>query len=70
MKPIDMLLNGVEWESVEPPETPGDLPYITHRGILRICGVDLPCAVLSTGQRVFYGDEIEAMIESVVELQQ
>lgn len=64
----DRLLDFVEWEPVPAPENPDGLPYLTHRGVLNLPGIELQCGVLSTGERIFYGPVIDAMVEGLREL--
>jgi hypothetical protein len=59
-KPIDALLETVDWQPVEPPDdNPDNLPYPTHQGMLWIGGCALHCLVLNTGQRIFTTESIE-----------
>lgn len=60
MEPIEILLNQVEWQSVEQEESHSDdLPYATHKGVLSIAGFDFRCYQLNTGQRVIDADDME-----------
>jgi len=65
--PIDQLLDTVQWEVVEGPlpDNPDGLPHITHKGVLNLGGIELPCAVLSDGQRIFYGELIDEMMANL-----
>lgn len=62
---MDNLLDGVEWRRVEyrpnPPDDDG-LPYVTHEGVLQLCGRMLRCYQLSTGQRVIDGEDLPPWI--------
>jgi hypothetical protein len=63
--PIEKMLDGVEWEEVGRDADRDDgqaIPYMTHKGVLRIGGIDLQCARLSNGKRIFYGDVIDELI--------
>lgn len=51
--PVERLLDQVEWLPLPPNDEPGDLPYATHEGILRIGDLELKCYTLNTGARVF-----------------
>lgn len=51
-KPIEKLLDECEWAEVPPPKEHGDLPYVTHSGVLRIGGVELDVYRLSDGLRI------------------
>lgn len=62
-KPIDILLDRVEWKPLptteEPPTT--TLPYATHEGLLSL-GEGLPtlqCFQLNTGERVVAADDVQ-----------
>lgn len=57
--PLDVALNQVDWQSVEPPTKPTGLPYPTHSGILRIGDFELQAFVLNTGERVFSEESIK-----------
>ncbi|MCK9458281.1 MAG: hypothetical protein M0R80_01355 [Proteobacteria bacterium] len=61
--PIQILLDGVEWESLpaEPPELDGEVPFATHRGVLDLGGVKLKVYQLSDGQRVIDAEDLEAL---------
>lgn len=55
--PMEVLLDGVTWESLpEPPEPPSGLfsavPVATHRGELMLAGIKLRVFRLSDGRRV------------------
>ena len=60
-KPIDMLFDGVEWQSYEGQAyEKSDLPHATHYGVLTIADVKLRCYRLSTGECVFDADDVLA----------
>jgi hypothetical protein len=66
-KPIDALLDKVEWtptENGEPREEwkPGDLPYATHSGMLDLGGIMLRVYQLNTGDRVIDGEDVEKFL--------
>jgi hypothetical protein len=52
---IDKLFDSLEWIPIEQSGC-GDecdgLPYVTHRGVLSVAGVELEVFQLSSGQRV------------------
>lgn len=62
---LNALLDTVEWTAQPKPGESIDLPWATHTGVLSIGGIELECAVLSDGQRVFTGELIEEMVEGV-----
>lgn len=67
IRPIEELLSNVDFKPCDPPrDNPDGLPYMTHTGVLKIGdNIELPCAVLSNGQRIFYGDSIEEMMTTL-----
>lgn len=57
-RPINLLLDQVEWKPIE---RSGELPegrYATHEGVLRIEGIELRCCILNDGERVFLVDDV------------
>ena len=65
--PTERLLDAVEWTPTWLAGEPGDseITYATHTGELKIGEVTLKCAVLNTGQRVFYGEVIEGLVAGI-----
>lgn len=61
--PIEMMLGGVQWIAVDPPDDISDLPYATHEGVLNLLGMDLKCYRLSTGQAIFDAEDMEKFFE-------
>lgn len=57
--PIDMILDGITWIAVEPPDTYDDTPYVTHEGVLNIADKRLKCFTLSNGKRVIDAEDFE-----------
>lgn len=49
----------------EPVQGGEDLPTAVHRGILSLMGLDLPCYVLSTGQRIIGRTSITEMLTGI-----
>ena len=60
MKPVDALLNAVDWVPAEGVEPSDDMPYATHTGVLTISGVSFRCYQLSDGRRVIDAEDIKA----------
>ena len=61
--PVDILMEGVAWEALPGTVTAPDLdglPVATHRGVLRVQGLELECFQLSDGQRVISEDGVVA----------
>lgn len=66
MTPIDKMLETVKWEIVDSgPKLVGDgeLPHVTHSGILDLFGKSLRCYRLSDGQAVFDCDDVADFFE-------
>jgi hypothetical protein len=68
---MERLLDMVRWIEREPnAERTGDLPYVTHEGVLHIIGYDLKVYRLSSGQTVFDGVDFERFIGVVEQPEQ
>ena len=68
MTPIDEMLKAVEWVVVEDgPALVGDgeLPHVTHSGVLELMGKKLRCHRLSDGMTVFDADDFVAFWEGL-----
>jgi hypothetical protein len=65
MEGFDRVLDSVEWEKLPDQSQPGSLPVATHRGILRIVGLELEVFQLDNGQRVF---SVESLNEAFGDL--
>lgn len=66
--PVELMLDKVAWEVVDNGSRivgEGDMPYVTHSGVLELLGKDLRCYRLSNGQTVFNADDFEAFWESM-----
>lgn len=61
--PIEMMLDGLTWEAVAEAQPEGDLPHVTHKGVLDLMGHSLRCYRLSSGCTVFDGDDFEALMQ-------
>jgi hypothetical protein len=58
--PFDRLLESIPWETVkEVEEEPieGELPHITHKGVLKIMDVEIQVYQLSNGMRIIPEEE-------------
>lgn len=62
--PIDYMLDGLDWKVVENPQA-GDLPHVTHHGVLNVFDTDLRCYRLSDGMAVFDADDFERMLKTM-----
>lgn len=60
MKPIDTLMNAVEWEKVEGKPADDGLPYSTHVGVLDLMGAKMRCYRLNDGRAILHADDVEA----------
>lgn len=66
-KPIDSLLDSVEWQQEEPQApSPDGIPHVTHHGVLNIGGFELRCYRLSDGQSVFNADDFEGFFGNLL----
>lgn len=65
--PIEMLLDGLEWQEVG---SQGDfgygLPVATHEGVLELAGHKLRCYRLDNGQAIFHAEDMQALIGATV----
>lgn len=64
--PIDKLLESVKWSESTKPEketAEGDLPHVTHSGVLDFAGFNLRCYRLSNGMSVFDADDFNQFME-------
>lgn len=55
-------------EEIKAPEKIGDLPYVTHHGILKLGDFEIECVQLNTGQRLLTGSVIEKLLEGYTSL--
>jgi hypothetical protein len=68
MTPIDMMLNGVQWEaSPKQEQTDPDMPYATHSGILEISGFKLRCYRLNDGRAVFEAGDLTEFFNALTD---
>lgn len=60
--PIEMALDKCEWVAVDNaiPDPEGNIPHVTHRGILKILDLEMECFQLSDGQRIISEDGMKA----------
>lgn len=62
------FLAGVEWKpSFDTGADADGLPYITHSGVLNICGKKLRCYRLSNEQAIFNVDDFAAFFAALGE---
>jgi hypothetical protein len=58
---MDKILDTLEWIPVEESGCGDDcdgLPYVTHRGMLNVAGIELEVFQLSSGQRVISEESV------------
>ncbi len=68
MKPIEKLLNDVEWKETGEASSGSDRhPVATHRGILRIADIELIVYQLSDGSRIFPTEEMDKLFQALAE---
>lgn len=58
-KPIDILMDKVDWKESNYVPNDENLPYVTHEGKLEIGEITLDVCVLSTGERIITSDSLE-----------
>ena len=64
MAPIQRLIEAVDMQPVEILANPhGDLPYVTHKGILNLGGLELPVMRLSDGRAVITEEGMNLFIQ-------
>ena len=60
MKPIEQLLDTLDWQPVEMDPSDDGLPFATHSGVLEIAGHKFRCFRLNDGRAVFHADDVNA----------
>ena len=60
--PLDTILDGADWQPLDPPRNDDGTPYATHVGTVDFGGVAMTCYVLNTGQRVFDAASVERFL--------
>jgi hypothetical protein len=59
-----MSLDDIAWEPLGPRLfRKGDLPWVTHRGILKLPGLEIEVLQLSNGQRVLSEESLGKALE-------
>ena len=53
------ILDGVKFTAVPPPPEPGDLPFVTHEGLLDIAGHQLRCYRISDGRAIINAEDMQ-----------
>lgn len=62
-KPVEHLLDNVEWKPMPPlAGGGGPFPYATHEGVLQIGELNLRVYQLNTGQRVIREEDLEKFL--------
>ncbi len=73
MKPIDAMLETVEWTPTKRAENPAGpmdgIPYATHSGVLEIAGAKLRCYRLNNGHTVFDADDMREFFGDFLDVQ-
>jgi hypothetical protein len=67
--PIEMMLDGMTWVSIDDAELEDDgtYPYATHEGVLTIGKLSIKCYKLSNGKRVIAPESIEYLLFAGIE---
>lgn len=64
MTPIQRLIDAVDMQPVEILANPdGDIPYVTHKGVLNLGGLALPVMRLSDGRAVVSDEGMDLFIQ-------
>jgi len=66
MKPIEMLMNSIEWTPAGGAAGVDGLPYATHFGVLEIGAIKLRCYRLNDGRSIIDADDMEAFFGDVL----
>lgn len=61
------VLDSVQFTAVPPPPEPGDLPFVTHEGVLEIAGHRLRCYRISDGRAIIHEDDFHAFFAAIGE---
>lgn len=69
MKPIEVMFDGVDWEETGMKEGDDGVPVAVRVGKLTIADLVLDCAVLSNGQRVFFGEGMANLVGALADLE-
>ena len=69
--PIEMLMDKeAVWTGGEltgpPDDWDGVTPYAVREGVLNIMGIEIQCAVLNDGQRIFFGPVIDELLAGLI----
>lgn len=64
--PIEKMLESIDFKPVE--NTPsGDLPYVTHEGMLKIGEIEVRVYQLNDGQRIIQKEDFERLFGATME---
>lgn len=69
MKPIEVMFDGIEWTETGLTESDDGIPVALRVGKLTIADLVLDCAVLSNGQRVFFGEGMADLVGALADLE-
>ncbi len=59
------ILDTVQFTEVPPPDEPGDLPFVTHEGVLEVDGKRLRCYRISDGRAIINAEDFHAFFEGL-----
>ena len=66
MRPIETLMNSIDWRPTGEAEGGDGLPFATHFGVLEIEGIKLRCYRLNDGRSIIDADDMEAFFGDVL----
>lgn len=61
------ILDGVNFTAVPPPQETGDLPFVTHEGVLEVAGHKLRCYRLSDGKAIIHEEDFYSFFDELGE---
>ena len=62
-----MLLDGIEWKTIEVEPVDDGLPYATHEGSFELFGQAIRCYRLNDGKAVFHADDFRSFLSMWLE---
>lgn len=64
-KPIDIMMDAVDWKETNQKPNKEGIPFATHTGILKIGEITLDVCVLNTGVSIIAQDSLEKMFGKI-----
>jgi hypothetical protein len=59
--------DGVQFTEVPPPPSPGDLPFVTHEGVLEVAGHKMRVYRISDGRAIINQDDFHDFFDELGE---